>query len=370
MQVLGTNGKGSTAAMTAWALQRAGLRVGLFTSPHLHRVAERVRVDFEPVDEAKLQAAVDRVLAQEPVAGRQLSFFEVLTLAAWCCFGDAGVDVIVNEAGLGGRLDSTSARPAQLCLLTQVALDHQVFLGDQVEDIAREKLGALCPGQLVLHSPQVPAVQAVIEARRAEGLELAEVGPLAAGSEIRVPLPGDHQRANASLALSAHRLLLGAPAPADVFDGFSWPGRGERLDFAGGELVFDVGHNPAGIAALVAWLEAGTQTQRPDVVLFGCAVDKGPDVRAAMRASLERLETTLIEVRPQGPRGSRGQGRAIDTKLLAEVESHLTGGARVLVCGSHFVVAPVRAWALGLDPDNPLHMDPPELTDPVGPSRA
>ena len=365
VQVLGTNGKGSTSAMIAWALQKAGQqagrRVGLFTSPHLHRAGERVRVNFLPATDAELRFAIERVLEHEGAAGRTLSFFELLTLAALVHFGAAGVEDIVLEAGLGGRLDSTSLRRADHVALTSVAMDHQAFLGPDLASIAGEKLGALDAEQVLWTVAQAPEVEAVLATR-----PFRRAAPVSAS--LPTVLPGPHQRINAGLA----RALvegMGEPWPSESgWAEFRWPGRYEARPHLGGVMIFDVAHNPHAMDAL---LEAATTDPAgpPDLIVWGHAADKEGE---AMRAALTRLECERWWAGPVGPRGQCNAGsrsteaRAFDDasslELRAALESRLAGGARVLVCGSHFVVAPLRAWALGL---GPLDMDPPELTDPV-----
>ncbi|MBL8946375.1 MAG: bifunctional folylpolyglutamate synthase/dihydrofolate synthase, partial [Myxococcales bacterium] len=167
VHVVGTNGKGSTSAMVDHTLRRWGRRVGLYTSPHLHRVGERVRVDGVAESDDALQAAVDRVLALEQSATslpRPLSFFEVLTLAAWLRFAERGVDVIVAEAGMGGRWDATRICDARVVAIASIALDHQAFLGDTLAAIAGEKVAVARPGVPVFSVAQAPEVLAVLRA--------------------------------------------------------------------------------------------------------------------------------------------------------------------------------------------------------------
>ena len=163
IQILGTNGKGSTAAMLSHLLSQGGRRVGLFTSPHLHRVGERIQIDGVAVADDAIRSAVQRVVAAEDVAGRELTFFELLMMAAWCMFDEHEVQDVVLEAGLGGRLDATSLRPCALHLLTSIALDHQAYLGDSLEAIAGEKVGAFHPDGICLALSPKPEVRAVVE---------------------------------------------------------------------------------------------------------------------------------------------------------------------------------------------------------------
>lgn len=371
VQVLGTNGKGSTASMLAHALSRNGERVGLYTSPHLHRVGERVRIDGVPVDDDEIRRAVREVQAAEKVSGRELTFFELLTLAAWCIFDRVGVDRVVLEAGLGGRLDATSARTPCLQLFTAVGMDHQAYLGDTVEAIADEKFAVVRGGVPVLSAPQLPSVAERLVRRCAEAntsLRFVEASAWA-------PLPGPHQRINCALALAGWEQLSGrdgvpmleAPSPAELFAGYRWPGRLESVESGAGEIVFDVAHNLPGVEAIVEAL----QPQPPDLVIFGTMGDKPA---TEMAARLGTLGAPMWWVPPASDGEARERPVEVsfarsfddgveDPAFVAALDELLETGLRVLVCGSHFLVAPLRARALGLGAGDE---DPMRLSDPVG----
>ncbi|MBX7083296.1 MAG: bifunctional folylpolyglutamate synthase/dihydrofolate synthase [Nannocystaceae bacterium] len=349
IHIVGTNGKGSTAAMCDHALRRAGRRVGLFTSPHLHRVGERVRLDGAADDDDVLGAAVARVLALEQrlTLPRPLSFFELLTLAAWLRFADAGVDVIVAEAGMGGRLDATRLCDAAVVAVASIDLDHRQFLGDTVAAIAAEKIAVARAGVPVVSVAQAPQAAAVIAAHCRElGAPLRWVEPLPHSPQ---GLAGAHQRHNAALALAAVRVLQPA-CDADALDGVQWPGRLERLPWHGGTLLLDVGHNPAGIASLLASLRDDPALPRTRVFV-GTMADKDHVAIAAAVAALGR-PWTWVDLTALGSAGVAAPGGVAgvadrDVLLQAVIEA-LQRGEQVCVCGSHVLVAAVRAAALGL----------------------
>ena len=360
LHVVGTNGKGSTSAMAAHALQRRGRRVGLYTSPHLHRVGERVRIAGVALADDELQVMCDRVLAAEGAGPRALTFFEVLTLAALLAFETGGCDAVVLEAGLGGRLDATRIGRFAATLFTPIALDHTAYLGPTIAAIAGEKAAVMADGAPAWSAPQVPEAAAVLHrVARENGVPLVVVEPLA-----RAPLAGEHQRVNAALALAGARVL--APeVVADDLEGVVWPGRLERVRVGGGSLVFDVAHNPHGIAALVDHLRATPTSER--VVLFGCLADKDAP---AMIATLMALECLLwltpapggvaydVAALAQGVTQARVFTGLDDPRLLAARAQLLARGGELIVCGSHHVVGHVRGQVLAVAGDARALSDP------------
>lgn len=352
VHILGTNGKGSTAAMLAHLLRRAGKKVGLYTSPHLHRVGERVQVDGVPVDDDALLAQVQRVLALEPGLGlpRPLSFFELLTLAALAELADHRVDVAVVEAGLGGRLDATRLVTPRVSVLTRVAMDHQGFLGNTLAAIAGEKVAALVSGVPCVCAPQEPEARAVVEAEAtSREIPLQWPQPL-----YRAPkgLPGAHQAQNAALALAAAETMLDVPVDAVELDDARWPGRLEVQSHGSGHVVFDVAHNPDGIAALVA---AAPGVPSPDHIVFGCHDDKD---EATMVQTLRGLGVPLVRVGPHTALADDERSFPLEGEGLWDwVSGRLEAGDTVWVCGSHGLVGDLRGRAMGAtrapDPGDP-----------------
>lgn len=258
IQVAGTNGKGSIATMVHAILQAAGLRTGIYRSPHLQSWCERIQLGSDWVDGEILRADLARWL---PLAEQHdLTVFEVFTAAAMDRFARADLDLVVLEVGLGGRLDATTAHPDRRVVgFGPIGMDHQDFLGHSLAAIAAEKAGVMAPGQVAISGPQSPAVAEVLEhhARR-QGCALRWVEPLPGMEEGGPPLglPGMFQRSNAAVALGMARALSeqGWPIPEQAMERglreARWPGRFERCFFQGREMLLDGAHNPHGAAAL------------------------------------------------------------------------------------------------------------------------
>jgi dihydrofolate synthase / folylpolyglutamate synthase len=371
IHVVGTNGKGSTAALAEHVLRGRGWRTGLYTSPHLHRVGERVRVGGQPVDDARLRAHVEAVLRVEAGLGlpRPLSFFELLTLAALDLLAAAGVEALVVEAGLGGRLDATRVCEPRVVAVASIDLDHTAILGETIAAITAEKAAVMRPGVPTVSAPQHPAAEAGLRARAAEvGCPLQVVEPLP-----RAPrgLPGAHQRINGALALAAVRALVPDATPAEL-DGVRWPGRLEPVSAGGGTLVLDVAHNPAGVAVVAAAVAAG-EVPRPDLVVVGCQADKDA---AGIVAALAPVPGPRVWVSvgegscaPAGGAWAARHAGPDDPAFIAALAAALAAGAVVLVLGSHPLVGAVRALALGegspADPQDPRAV-PPRAADHGG----
>jgi dihydrofolate synthase / folylpolyglutamate synthase len=303
--VAGTNGKGSTAATLASILQASGLKTGLYTSPHLVRINERIRLNGEPIgddDFAMLHDVVDRT-AERLVGEGDLpwhpSFFEMLTAMGFEYFARSRPDMVVLEVGMGGRLDATNVVEPRLSIITDISLDHQKYLGETVAEIAREKAGVIRPGGVVVTLPQLPEANDVLGntildmgARAVNAVPY--VPPVSPGSsqylvpstqetasrgarqryslavlgkEIVVdsPLVGRHQLRNLALAIAAaeelHNQGTVQITPETIAEGIrhtQWPGRFQVVPAAGDdpEYVLDVAHNPAGAWALRSTLSA------------------------------------------------------------------------------------------------------------------
>jgi len=301
--IAGTNGKGSTAATLASILTASGMRTGLYTSPHLERVNERIRIgDAEIEDEAfaKLYFRVQDAARKLLEAGKlpQLpSFFEVLTAQALLYFAEAGVDAAVLEVGMGGRLDATNIVDPLLSVITDISLDHTEWLGPTISAITREKAGILRRGGTLIALPQHPEANHVL-AEMASDLKVCRVnteaylprvgttGPysveaMGASIEVDSPLTGAHQQRNVALAIaaavelaSAHDFPITPLAIAEGIKRTRWPGRLERIQKNGVEWILDVAHNPAGALALRAGLLDLMRGKRPGTLVFSCLRDK------------------------------------------------------------------------------------------------
>lgn len=299
--IAGTNGKGSTASTLASILSASGLKTGLYTSPHLVRVNERLRVDgLEIGEEAfgaiffRVQEAGQRLVARGALP-QQPSFFEVLTAMAFCWFEKCGIEIAVLEVGLGGRLDATNVVDPIASIITDISLDHMEWLGSTVGAIAREKAGIVRAGGMLIRLPQAAEIDSVfaeVEERlgarrvRAEKYlpadERHEVEILGEAVVIDSPLAGAHQQRNVALALAAAvelaaRAEFRAITPQTMASGVKltrWPGRMERFQAQGREWLLDVAHNPAGARALAASLRVIMRDKESSVLLFSCLRDK------------------------------------------------------------------------------------------------
>ncbi len=275
--VAGTNGKGSVCAFLESICRTGGLKTGLFTSPHLVSFRERIRLDFQPVDSVTLTRELRRI--REIVADWEPhpTFFEIATTLAMRIFLDAGVEAIVLETGMGGRLDSTNAVDSDVVGIAAIALDHQKWLGQSLAEIAGEKAGIIKPGKpVVTLESQPPEALAVIQARARE-LD----GPLHLVSRFfgEIGLAGEHQRENAAIAAKMAQISgLNLPETA-ITAGIgtaSWPGRFHQLDHGGSIVIIDGAHNLAAAEALVKTWKSRFGQEKAAIV-FGAVRDKEPE---------------------------------------------------------------------------------------------
>ncbi len=300
IHVGGTNGKGSVSTLVAAALGEAGWRVGLYTSPHLVSFRERIRVDGVPISKPAVAMWTERL--RPPVLQRKATFFEASTAIAFADFAARGVEIAVVEVGLGGRLDSTNVIHPLVSGVTKIERDHMKYLGDTLEKIACEKAGIAKPGVPFVIGDRDPALVEVL--RREARLAVARLDPRAR-ADVRVlppeyewcgplSLAGPHQRRNAGIA---HGLLMALPAPyrpeKEAIDrGFGAarvPGRLDRR----GKWLFDVAHNPDGIRALTAAIEA-TRQPRPVHALVSILGDKEwPEMLVALDRVIDRGVLTV-----------------------------------------------------------------------------
>jgi dihydrofolate synthase/folylpolyglutamate synthase len=346
--IAGTNGKGSTAATLASILRASGLKTGLYTSPHLMRINERIRINGKEIsddDFAELHGAIDRA-AENLVEKTELpwhpSFFEMMTAIAFEYFAREKVDLEVLEVGMGGRLDATNVVEPRVSVITDISLDHQKFLGNTVGEIAREKVGIIRPGGVVVTLPQQPEANDVI------GNTILELGaravnavpyvpPVSPGSSqylapgtkqanspfvyryplqvmgeqilVETPLVGRHQLRNVALAIAAAVELnqqgFSSITPKSIERGVRethWPGRFQVIAPRPGwpEMVIDVAHNPAGAWALRSALSERYEDRRL-IFVFGAMRDKAISEMAEI---LFPLADRVIATRPENPRAA------------------------------------------------------------------
>ncbi|MCA1635483.1 MAG: bifunctional folylpolyglutamate synthase/dihydrofolate synthase [Acidobacteria bacterium] len=331
VQIAGTNGKGSTATMLDAIARAAGVRAGLYTSPHLVSITERVRVAGREIsrDDFARSASLVRATSEEVevAAGALPTFFEQLTAIALTAFRDAGVRLAILETGLGGRLDATTAARASVVAVTPVALDHQEYLGHTLAEIASEKAAIIRPGmKAVVLAPQEREAEAVLLRRCREcGVEprFAKDAPEVAGASdagrllvrlrtaradyglVRLSLRGRHQLTNAAVAVTLAEALAedGFPfAPSSIVAGLETAEHAGRLEFDASHappLLFDGAHNPAGARVLREYLDEFVAP--PLTLVFGAMRDKA---LAEIGATLFPAASHLVLTSPQHPRAA------------------------------------------------------------------
>ena len=357
IHITGTNGKTSTARMIESLLRARGLRTGLFTSPHLSMVGERIAVDGEPLSEERFVEAYDEIKPYVDLVDQShevpLSFFEVLTGMAFAVFADAPVDVCVLEVGMGGTWDNTNVADGAVAVVTPISLDHTRHLGSTVAEIATDKAGIIKPGAIAVLAQQSPAAAEVLLRRAADvGASVAregiEFGVLAreravGGQQLELrglrgeyhdvylPLFGAHQASNAACALAAVEAFAGvsdaeegaALDPGLVREGFGnvrSPGRLEVVRRSP-TVIIDAAHNPGGMAVTVAAMQEEFSFTRLTGVV---AVSKDKDV-AGILAELEPLLSEVVVTRYSS------DIRSTDPQELAEIAREIFGEDRVLV---------------------------------------
>jgi dihydrofolate synthase / folylpolyglutamate synthase len=350
IHVTGTNGKTSTARMIETLLRTRGLRTGLFTSPHLSNVRERIVVDGEPLSAEAFLASYDDVAPyvalvdeREPL---RLSFFEVLTAMAFAAFADAPVDVAVIEVGLGGTWDATNIADGAVAVVTPVAIDHTRYLGSTIEEIAGEKAGIIKPGAVAILGQQPLAAAEVLLRRVAqvgatvarEGIEFGVVArELAVGGQLisvrglageyhDLPLPlfGEYQASNAACAVAAVEAFGGAETLSEevvreAFLAMTSPGRLEVVRRSP-VVIVDSAHNPAGMAASVA---AVTEAFSFRTLIAVLAISEDKDVPAVLD-QLEPVADWLVVTR-------NSSDRSMDPAKLADLAAGVFGADRVRV---------------------------------------
>ena len=390
LHVAGTNGKGSACAFAESIAREAGIKVGRFSSPHLHRYVERVCIDSEPLGEFEAAARIAEVRRLSETAGGfpRLTFFEVTTLLALIAFIDHECDLVLLEVGLGGRLDSTNTIGTSASIITNIAIDHAHILGDSIEEIAYEKACIARAGvPLICGVDERPARDVITAHAKEVGAELALVGHAFESSEgfmriggraftdITLGLAGAHQFSNAACAAAAMLALEPALSDRVILKGLenaTHPGRQETIATAtrtAPEIVIDGAHNPDGCRTFARSLRRAPRAKRfrgvakgKTVLLFGAMRDKDHD---AMLKPFDDLVDARVYAVPDMP-------RAVDLETLppirpgaiaksvkdglARARSLAGPGGKVIVCGSLFLVAETRADVLGLVQDPPIGM--------------
>jgi dihydrofolate synthase/folylpolyglutamate synthase len=392
VQIAGTNGKGSTAVMLDSICRAAGVPTGLYTSPHLVSITERIKISGNEIPEdsfAKLTSEV-RIAVDGLVASGKLqalpTFFEHVTAIALLAFRDAGVKLAILETGLGGRLDATTAVRAGTVAITPISLDHQEYLGDTLAEIAAEKAAVIRPDSVVVVSPQLEVARRVILDR------CLEIGVAPAWStadihrhnskpsntfrteqdtydDVCPALRGTHQLTNAATAIALAERLASqgfAISHESIVRGLQTARHAGRLEVFETSVeydqkilvVLDGAHNPAGAAALRAYLEGAQDlNNNPITLVFGAMADKQLDQMAAI---LFPLAARLILTQARNPRAARVQDLqqlaekyapevptevAIDSSAAMERSVSIAHqNESICVTGSLYLVGEVRQW--------------------------
>jgi len=384
VHITGTNGKGSTSAMVSALLMAKGLSVGTYTSPNLHRVAERLARNGEAIDDETLTGVLQELALLESLSADRPTRFELLTAAALSWFSTEAVDSMVVEVGLGGTWDCTNVVHGDVAVLTNVSYDHTDVLGPTLEGIATDKAGIIEPGSRVVLGELAPALAEIVIGRAeqvgAASVWLAErefgveANHVAVGGrlvdlwtpggryvDVLVPLHGAHQGRNAAVALAAAEAFFDEPLSPEVVEeamaSVRVPG---RLEVLGRHplLLVDGAHNAAGMAALGDALLEEFTVEASAVAVVGMLSGRDPSAMLAPLA--DAGARVLVACRPESPRAmpasevadaARALGLAVHTEpdvrdALRLARSLVDADGLVVVAGSLYVVGAARADAL------------------------
>lgn len=395
LHIAGTKGKGSVSAMMAYIAMAAGLKTGLYISPHLHTYRERIQINGQPISRAAMTRLVESI---QPTVETipDLTTFEVTTALAFQHFLDSEVDLAVMEVGLGGRLDATNVITPEVSIITSLSLDHTYLLGDTLAEIAYEKAGIIKPGVPVVTAPQqeeaLEVIRRTADERDApltvvgEDLQWTPVSRTLSGQEIQVTWPaddsaltgtyevallGDFQQENAAVAIAATAVLQQTGhdwlTPQSVQAGLrqvSWPGRMEILNQEP-RIVVDCAHNPYSARTLVDSLKTWFPNAKW-ILIYGASNDK--DINGMLDALLPFSEHAIV-TRSYHPRAAApyvladrcadlGSGAEIAVnpkRALEQASRRLEANMGIIATGSIFLVADVReAWAQSAQLDLPM----------------
>lgn len=367
VHIAGTKGKGSTAVMTASILDAAGFRVGLFTSPHLSKFEERMQVNSRQPTETEVVELVNQLLSpvaelDQQLGGMSPTYFELTTAMGWLFFRQQHAQIAVLEVGLGGRLDATNVCHPEVCVITSISRDHTHLLGSELQQIAREKAGIIKTGIPVVsgvsNSPAKETIEEVCEQRSAklrllsreahyyfeipnDESGLVEISLEEAGGQVlnRLPVPllGEHQAHNVSLAVMAIQELtqkgwnISESAIRDGLRRVHWPARIEIVA-RNPTTIIDAAHNWASVSALIQTLDQQFPNQRR-IAIFAATQDK--DVSGLLRQLLPQFETVILTCYRSNPRGVPAE------QLFAMARA--LGGRYV-----HLAANPPEAWDLAI----------------------
>ena len=367
IHVAGTNGKGSTCAMLEGIYRATGLRVGLFTSPHLVSFRERMQINRELVsqnDVTRLVAEIQPLLKRFP-ADNHPTMFEVVTVMALKYFAGQKCDLVIWETGLGGRLDATNIVTPLASVISNIALDHTEWLGDTLEKIAAEKAGIIKPGVPVITAETNPEALAVIGqlARKNNSLLTRVAEPSTFNLQPSTSLIGEHQKNNAALALATAEVLrdkipVSAKQISDGLANVRWPGRLQLIERDGRKILLDGAHNVAGAETLRAALGKDFAGVRP-VFIFGALADKKwPDICRLLAPLAAKVFTVPVASKRTATAEDLANGfRNLDSKLSVLAKANLAEAINIskdepfiVITGSLYLVGEALEL-LGGSPD-------------------
>ncbi len=361
IHVAGTNGKGSTCAMIDSVARACGKRTGLFTSPHLIDFRERIKVSGQDMPEEACAAGLTELRKICEALDPHPTFFEIALALGMRWFRERECDLIVLETGMGGRLDATTAVPADVCAITPIGLDHMQWLGNSLAEIAREKAGIFVEGKPAVSSPQEPEARAVLEKEANETrvpLEFVEEPLLG----YPLGLPGAHQAWNAALAVSAlHRagLRLSFDTVQHGLSRVRWPGRfevfpPEKIGNTSAPVVLDGAHNAQGGAALAETWRAEFPGKKGALVFSAVAGKDTAAILAALAPLAERIFICPVDTPRALPASELAASLPADAPphecfetAGAALDAAMATGLPVLVAGSLFLVGEIRARLVG-----------------------
>lgn len=341
IHVAGTNGKGSVCFKLAAALQKAGYKVGLFSSPHISTFRERIRVNGQMITEEEVAIGLEKLFAVDVPT----TFFEVTTVLALDYFAQQNVDWVVLETGLGGRLDATNIVVPKVCTITSIGFDHCQFLGDTLEAITREKAGIIKENVPVVVGPSVPV-------EYIERCDLHQVvGPF-----------GDYEKENRAIAEKVLELL---DIPSNEAVKSVPPCRFEKINFNGSEYILDVAHNPQGLQRL---FERVGGKKLPVI----CGLSNGKDLKASLETILQYTDQLyLVSGNHERLESVEALKRIIPNRytqaypsVSSAIESIEPNGNPVIICGSFFIMAEARK-SLGITEET----DAKDLQECISPVR-
>lgn len=351
VHVAGTNGKGSTCAIIDALARASGTRTGLFTSPHLIDYRERIQVGGIQIDEVTCAQYLTDIKNHVAKWEHHPTFFEITLAVAMRYFREKNCELIILETGMGGRLDATTAVPADVAVITPIGMDHSQWLGDTLEAIAGEKAGIIVPDKPVISSQQEPAAWSVIEQEANERRSPIEfiTEPL---EGYTINLPGDHQQQNSAVAIAAAekaRVTLNYDIVREALATVSWPGRFELITSS--HFILDGAHNPHAVEALVKTWQQEYPDQKAQIV-FGAVEQKQTDEVLAMLDSIsEHLHLTPIDSPRSMTAEDYREATPKDTphtihpnlKEALKFSKSEAPNPPTLVCGSLFLIGQVKA---------------------------